>query len=247
MELIRKLIEFARFTLLALRVQFTTLPPRDGLITQMVDAGWGSIGLLTMLTIFAGLNLSVQSYGSFERFGGQDLLGMFAGIGGVRELYPVMAAVVCGARIGANLAASLANMKISEQIEALEVMAVDPMRYLVAPRLWAVTFSLPLLCGYADVIGLGASYAGAVWQLGLDGGSFISQVKEQVALSDLLTGMFKGLVMGWMIAVISCFHGYSVAKRDGAEGVGVATNLAIVHGAVMCIVVNLLLSWMIYG
>jgi phospholipid/cholesterol/gamma-HCH transport system permease protein len=247
MELIRKLIEFARFTLLALRVQFTTLPPREGLVTQLVDAGWGSIGLLTMLTIFAGLNLSVQSYGSFERFGGQDLLGMFAGIGGVRELYPVMAAVVCGARIGANLAASLANMKISEQIEALEVMAVDPMRYLVAPRLWAVTFALPLLCGYADVIGLGASYAGAVWQLGLDGGSFISQVKEQVALSDLLTGMFKGLVMGWMIAVISCFHGYSVAKRDGAEGVGVATNLAIVHGAVMCIVVNLFLSWMIYG
>lgn len=247
MGLIHKLIEFARFTLLALRVQFTTLPPREVLVTQTVDAGWGSLGLLTMLTMFAGLNLSVQSYGSFERFGGQDLLGMFAGIGGVRELYPVMAAVVCGARIGANLAASLANMKISEQIEALEVMAVDPMRYLVAPRLWAVTISLPLLCGYADVIGLGASYVGAVWQLGLDSGSFITQVQEQVRLSDLLTGMFKGLVMGWLIAVISCFHGYSVAKRDGAEGVGIATNLAIVHGAVMCIVINLILSWMIYG
>ncbi len=247
MNTIRKLIEFARFTLLALRVQFTTIPPREILVSQTVDAGWGSLGLLTMLTIFAGLNLSVQSYGSFERFGGQDLLGMFAGIGGVRELYPVMAAVVCGARIGANLAASLANMKISEQIEALEVMAVDPMRYLVAPRLWAVTISLPLLCGYADVIGLGASYAGAVWQLGLDGGSFITQVQEQVRLEDLLTGMFKGLIMGWLIAVISCFHGYTVAKRDGAEGVGIATNLAIVHGAVMCIVVNLLLSWLIYG
>jgi phospholipid/cholesterol/gamma-HCH transport system permease protein len=247
MAAVRKLIEFFRFALLALRVQFTTLPPRDILVQQTVDAGWGSIGLLTMLTIFAGLNLSVQSYGSFERFGGQDLLGMFAGIGGVRELYPVMAAVVCGARIGANLAASLANMKISEQIEALEVMAVDPLRYLVAPRLWAVTISLPLLCGYANVIGLGASYVGAVFQLGLDSGSFITQVQEQVELSDLLTGMFKGLIMGWMIAVISCFHGYSVAKRDGAEGVGVSTNLAIVHGAVMCIVVNLFLSWMIYG
>lgn len=247
MQMLRKLVEFARFVLLAVRVQFTRLPPRDVLVTQLVDAGWGSLALLTMLTIFAGLNLSVQSYGSFERFGGQDLLGMFAGIGGVRELYPVMAAVVCGARIGANLAASLANMKISEQIEALEVMAVDPIRYLVAPRLWAVTIALPLLCGYADVVGLAASYAGAVWQLGLDPGSFISQVQDQVQLSDILTGVFKGLVMGWLIAVISCFHGYSVAKRDGAEGVGIATNLAIVHGAVMCIVVNLLLSWMIYG
>ena len=244
---LRKLVDFVRFLGLALQVQFTRPPPREVLVDQLVDAGWGSLSLLTMLTVFAGLNLSVQSYGSFQRFGGQDLIGMFAGIGGVRELYPVLAAVVCGARIGANLAASLANMRISEQIEALEVMAVDPLRYLVAPRLWAVTLALPLLCGYADVVGLAASYAGAVWQLGLDPGSFILQVQEQVGLADLLTGMFKGLVMGWLVAVIACFHGYSVAKRDGAEGVGVATNLAIVHGAVMCIVVNLLMSWLIYG
>lgn len=242
-----KLVEFARFVGLALRIQFTRLPPRDVFVTQFVDAGWGSLALLTMLTVFAGLNLSIQSYGSFERFGGQDLLGMFAGVGGVRELYPVMAAVVCGARIGANLAASLANMRISEQIEALEVMAVDPVHYLIAPRLWAVTLALPLLCGYADVVGLAASYAGAVWQLGLDPGSFITQVQDNVGLADIGTGLFKGLVMGWLVAVISCFHGYTVAKRDGAEGVGIATNLAIVHGAVMCIVVNLILSWIIYG
>lgn len=242
-----KLVDFARFVGLALRIQFTRMPPRDVLVTQLVDAGWGSLGLLTMLTVFAGLNLSVQSYGSFERFGGQDLLGMFAGVGGVRELYPVMAAVVCGARIGANLAASLANMKISEQIEALEVMAVDPLGYLVSPRLWAVTLALPLLCGYADVVGLAASYAGAVWQLDLDSGSFISQIEQHVRLVDIGAGLFKGLIMGWLVAVISCFHGYNTAKRDGAEGVGIATNLAIVHGAVMCIVVNLLLSWLIYG
>ncbi|KIG11868.1 ABC-type transport system involved in resistance to organic solvents, permease component [Enhygromyxa salina] len=244
---VRQGADFVRFIGLALRIQFTRLPPRDVLVTQLVDAGWGSLALLTVLTLFAGLNLSVQSYGSFERFGGQDLLGMFAGVGGVRELYPVMAAVVCGARIGANLAASLANMRISEQIEALEVMAVDPVHYLVAPRLWAVTLALPLLCGYADVIGLAASYAGAVWQLGLDPGSFISQVQDAVRLADIGTGLLKGLIMGWLVAVISCFHGYTVAKRDGAEGVGIATNLAIVHGAVMCIVVNLILSWLIYG
>jgi phospholipid/cholesterol/gamma-HCH transport system permease protein len=126
-------------------------------------------------------------------------------------------------------------------------MAVDPLRYLIAPRMWAVTLCLPLLCGYADVVGLAASYAGAVWQLGLDPGSFISQVQQHVGLQDILAGMFKGLIMGWLVAVIACFHGYSVAKRDGAEGVGVATNLAIVHGAVMCIVMNLWLSYLIYG
>ncbi|EDM77122.1 ABC-type transport system involved in resistance to organic solvents [Plesiocystis pacifica SIR-1] len=242
-----KLVDFVRFVGLALRVQFTRVPPRDVFITQFVDAGWGSLALLTMLTAFAGLNLSVQSYASFERFGGQDLLGMFAGVGGVRELYPVMAAVVCGARIGANLAASLANMRISEQIEALEVMAVDPLDYLISPRLWAVTLALPLLCGYADVVGIAASYAGAVYQLDLDAGSFMTQIQEQVGLVDIGAGMLKGLIMGWLVAVIACFHGYSVSKRDGADGVGISTNLAIVHGAVTCIVVNLFLSWLIYG
>jgi phospholipid/cholesterol/gamma-HCH transport system permease protein len=239
--------EFLLFAERALVAQLTRFPPIDVLVRQTYQAGVGSVALLTMLIVFAGLNLSVQSYATFERFGGQDFLGMFAGIGGVRELYPVMAAVVCGARIGANLAAALANMKISEQVEALEVMSVDPMRRLVAPRLWAVTFALPLLCGYADVIGIGASYVGAVYQLGLDGGTFMSQLREYVGLGDLLVGMVKGLVFGWLVALIACFHGYRAAKKDGAEGVGVATNRAIVHGAVMCIVLNLVISWLLYG
>jgi phospholipid/cholesterol/gamma-HCH transport system permease protein len=240
-------LEFLLFAQRALVAQLTHVPPMDTLVRQTYQAGVGSIALLTMLTVFAGLNLSVQSYATFERFGGQDFLGMFAGIGGVRELYPVMAAVVCGARIGASLAAALANMKISEQVEALEVMSIDPLRHLVAPRLWAVTIALPLLCGYADVIGIGASYAGAVWQLGLDGGTFMSQIRQFVHLPDLLVGVLKGLVFGWIVALIACFHGYRAAKRDGAEGVGVATNRAIVHGAVVCIVLNLAMSWALYG
>lgn len=241
------LVEFAVFVRYAVAAQLTSLPPMRELAKQTYQAGVGSVALLTVLIAFAGLNLSVQSYATFERFGGQDFLGMFAGIGGVRELYPVMAAVVCGARIGANLAAALANMKISEQVEALEVMAVDPMQHLVAPRLWAVTIALPLLCAYADVIGIGASYVGAVHQLGLDGGTFTSQISEFVKLPDLLVGMFKGLIFGWLVALIACFHGYRAAKRDGAEGVGIATNRAIVHGAVMCIVLNLVISYLLYG
>lgn len=243
----RTLLEFLVFVRHALGAQFSRLPPGDQFAEQAYKAGVGSLGLLTMLTVFAGLNLSVQSYATFERFGGQDFLGMFAGIGGVRELYPVMAAIVCGARIGANLAAALANMKISEQVEALEVMSVDPMRRLVAPRLWAVTFALPLLCAYADVIGIGASYVGAVYQLGLDGGTFESQISQFVGISDLLVGMGKGLLFGWLVALIACFHGYRAAKKEGAEGVGVATNRAIVHGAVSCIVLNLAISWALYG
>ncbi len=239
--------EFLVFARYAVAAQFSGFPDRRILAQQLYTAGVGSMGLLTVLTIFAGLNLSVQSYSTFQRFGGQDFLGMFAGIGGVRELYPVMAAIICGARIGANLAAALANMKISEQVEALEVMSVDPMRYLVAPRLWAVTLALPLLCGYANVVGITGSYYGAVHQLGLDGGTFVSQLEQFVHFSDLLVGVGKGLIFGWLVALVACFHGYRAAKKEGAEGVGIATNRAIVHGAVLCIVLNLFLSWIMYG
>lgn len=237
---------FIEFIQRAIAAQFRGLPPRDEFVKHALDAGLGSVPLLTLLTIFAGMNLSVQAYGTFVRFGGHDLLGLFCGVGGIRELYPVMAAVICGARIGANLAASLANMQISEQVEALEVMAVDPMRRLVAPRLWAVTLMLPLLCAYANVIGLGASYWAAVDQMGVDGGSFMQQVRDIVRLQDLLVGVGKGVVFGWLIALVSCFHGYRALKRDGAEGVGVATNRAIVHSAVLCIVLNMLMSAVLY-
>lgn len=239
--------EFLIFARYAVAAQFAGFPDRRIFAVQLHKAGVGSMALLTILTLFAGLNLSVQSYSTFQRFGGQDFLGMFAGIGGVRELYPVMAAIVCGARIGANLAAALANMKISEQVEALEVMSVDPMKFLVAPRLWAVTVALPLLCGYADVVGIVASYYGAVHQLGLDGGTFVSQLREFVHWQDLMVGVFKGLIFGWLVALVACFHGYRAAKKDGAEGVGIATNRAIVHGAVLCIVLNLVISWLLYG
>ena len=126
-------------------------------------------------------------------------------------------------------------------------MSVDPMRFLVAPRLWAVTLALPLLCGYANVVGIAGSYYGAVHQLGLDGGTFVSQLEQFVRLSDLLVGVGKGLIFGWLVALVACFHGYRAAKKEGAEGVGIATNRAIVHGAVLCIVLNLFLSWLMYG
>ena len=240
-------MRFDTFVRHAVRAQFRGLPPADEFVRHALDAGVGSIALLTLLTIFAGMNLSVQAYGTFARFGGQEMLGLFCGVGGIRELYPVMAAVVCGARIGATLAASLANMQISEQVEALEVMGIDPMRRLIAPRLWAVTLMLPLLCAYADAVGIVASYAASVYQLGINGGVFIQQVRDIVRFEDLAAGVIKGVIFGWLVAIVACYHGFRAAKRDGAEGVGIATNRAIVHAAVLCIVLNMFLSALMYA
>jgi phospholipid/cholesterol/gamma-HCH transport system permease protein len=240
-------MRFDRFVRHALRAQFQGLPPRDEFMRHAIDAGVGSIALLTLLTVFSGMNLAVQAFGTFSRFGGQEMLGLFCGVGGIRELYPVMAAIVCGARIGATLAASLANMQISEQVEALEVMGIDPMRRLIAPRLWAVTLMLPLLCAYADAVGIVSSYAASVYQLGINGGVFIDQVRNIVRFEDLAAGVIKGVIFGWLVAIVACYHGYRAAKRDGAEGVGIATNRAIVHAAVLCIVINMLLSALMYA
>ncbi|MCA9689742.1 MAG: ABC transporter permease [Myxococcales bacterium] len=238
--------DFARFLRRALRVQFLRLPPLDQLIRHSYEAGVGSLGLVTVLIIFAGMGLTVQGYGAFVRFGGQSQLGVFVGIGGVRELYPVMAGIMVGARVGANLAAELANMKISEQVEALEVMSVDPMRYLVAPRLWATALMVPLLCAYSIVIGLCASYFAAVHQLDLNAGNYLAQLSDNVTWIDLAAGVFKGLIFGQLVALIACFFGMRAQKSEGAEGVGVATNRAIVFAAVSCIVVNMLLSAVMY-
>ncbi|HFE45509.1 MAG TPA: ABC transporter permease [Nannocystis exedens] len=240
-------MSFFWFVRHALVAQFTRLPPAEPFVRHMVDAGLGSLGLLTLLIFFAGLSLAVQGYASFVRFGGQEFLGLFCGIGGIRELYPVMAAIVCGARIGANLAASLANMQISEQVEALEVMGIEPMRQLVAPRLWAVTLAMPLLCAYAIVVGLGASYLASVHQLGVNPGNFAAQLRGIIGLDDLMTGLFKGVLFGWLVAIVACYHGYSAVQRNGAEGVGIATNRAIVHSAVLCIVLNMVLSAILYA
>ena len=231
----------------ALAAQLSRPPPAAPFLRHAVDAGVGSMALLTLLIFFAGMGLAVQGYAAFHRFGGQEFLGLFCGIGGVRELFPVMAAVICGARIGANLAASLANMQISEQVEALEVMGIDPMHYLVAPRLWAAVLAMPLLCAYADVVGLGASYLAAVHQMGVDAGTFVSQLRGIIRWQDLAVGVGKGLVFGWLVAIVACYHGYRAAKREGAAGVGVATNRAIVHAAVLCIVLNMILSAILYA
>jgi len=238
--------EFLTFLVRALGCQFRHLPPRSQFVYHALDAGIGSVLLVILLIVFAGMGLAVQGYAAFTRFGGQDLLGTFVGIGGIRELYPVLSGIIVGARVGANLAASLANMQISEQVEALEVMGIDPMRYLVAPRMWAVTLMVPLLCGFAIVVGLGASYFTAVYQLGLNGGTFLDQVAALTSWTDLAAGLLKGLIFGWLVAIIACFHGYRASKRDGAEGVGIATNRAIVHASVVCIVANMIISAFLY-
>lgn len=242
-----RLLVFLRFARDVTLMQLTSWPRWIAVIEHAYESTVGSLALVTVLSIFAGLNLSVQAYDTFARFGGQSFIGMFAGVGGLRELFPVMAAVICGARIGAHVTSTLAAMRIGQQIDALDVMSVDTIDYLVVPRQWALIITMPWLCAYATFVGLGASYVQSVHVLGLDPGAFWSQLATVVTLRDLWIGPAKGLLFGWFVAQISCFHGYMAHTASTDDPVGTATNRSIVHSTVACIGLNLLVSWWLYG
>lgn len=234
------------FLLRALGAQMHSPPWSQQSQRYAQSAGVGSLALVLVLATFSGLTLVVTGQDSFRRFGAQDLLGVFAAVGGVRELFPVICAVVCGAKISAQFAASLASMRVGEQVDALEVMGVDPVRYLIAPRVWAAFWTMPVLVLLADFVGLCASYVGAVHQLGVDPGSYWEQLRTHVTLYDLLVGVIKGALMGWLIALVACHQGYRVSRSQGPVGVGQATNRAIVWASLACIVLNLMLSAVLY-
>jgi phospholipid/cholesterol/gamma-HCH transport system permease protein len=235
------------FAWAVLRAQMAFRPTYGQWLLQIHEATIHSLFLVAVLSFFGGLNLVVQSYDGFARIGGHDLLGLMVAVGGVRELFPVMAAVVCGAKLGAAMAASLGNMRLSEQIEALEVMGVEPFSMLVGPRVWALCVALPLLCIWAYVIGIASSWLAAVYQLHRDSGFFFEQLQANISFYDLATGVCKSLIMGWVVATIACYHGYYLDRREGAGGVGRVANAAIVQGALACIVLNLALSLVFYG
>lgn len=230
----------------ALLAQLRSRPWSAQSLSHAWSAGVGSLPLVVVLAVFSGLTLVVTGENSFRRFGAQDLLGVFAAVGGVRELFPVICAVVCGAKISASFAASLANMRVGQQVDALEVMGVDPVHYLIAPRLWAALWTMPVLVLFANAVGLAASYFGAVVQLGVDPGSYWDQLATHVTGYDLGVGLIKGAIMGWIIALVACHEGYRVSGSLGALGVGQATNRAIVSACLACILLNLFLSAMLY-
>lgn len=238
--------EWGRFFVDAVLAQLKSRPWSRESLSHAHATGVGSLPLVLVLALFSGLTLVVTGENSFRRFGAQDLLGVFAAVGGVRELFPVICAVVCGAKISAQFAASLANMRVGEQIDALEVMGVDTAQYLIAPRLWAAWWTMPILVLSANFVGLISSYLGAVYQLGVDPGSYWEQLRTHVTAYDLGVGILKGASMGWVIALVACYQGFRVSSSMGALGVGQATNRAIVLSCLACIVLNLFLSAMLY-
>lgn len=220
-------------------------PPVAATIEASYTIGWRSLPILLVISGFVGTNLAVQGYNAFAPLGGQSLVGMFVALAGVRELAPILVAAMVAAKAGTEMASQLAVMRIQEQIDALEVMAISPHWYLVTPRILGILIMLPALTMICILNLIVCSYLVSVYQLGLDGAEFLALFAATTRVADLFFCAVKAFVFGLVICLVSCFYGFH--SGSGPAGVGRATNAAVVVSAVVCAALNYLLSEVMFG
>lgn len=237
--------DFAWFCFDFLRATALRPPPPGRGMEEAYRIGVQSLPVLLTISVFVGTNLSLQGYNGFAPLGGQRLVGMFVALAGVRELAPIIAAAMVAAKAGTEMASQIAVMRTRDQIDALEVMAVNPYWFLIAPRMIGILLVMPALTIIAIFTTLVSSYAVATLQLGLNGAQFLDFVRASVDGRDFITGMLKALVFGAVICMVSCYFGFRSTK--GPEGVGQATNSAVVVSSVLCVTLNYIVSQVLYG
>jgi phospholipid/cholesterol/gamma-HCH transport system permease protein len=205
-----------------------------------VEVGTNSVGVVGVTGMFIGMVLAVQAYGQFHAIGLETSLGAIIHISIVRELGPVLAAVMLAGRVGSSMAAELATMRVTEQLDALACLGTDPVKYLGAPRVLACLFMLPLLTVVADVMGLVGSSLICLHVYNIDSFHYWRHTREFVKVWDVAIGLGKGFVFGAVLALIACHRGFN--SRAGAQGVGRAATEAFVVAFVAILVLDFLLA-----
>jgi phospholipid/cholesterol/gamma-HCH transport system permease protein len=204
------------------------------LIRQMRSIGAESFFLVGLIGLFTGMVLGLQGYNTLSRFGSEGALGTVVALVLVRELGPVLAALMVAARAGSAMAAELGSMQATEQIDALSVMAINPVQYLVTPRVLAGIISFPLLTALFDVIGIWGGWAVGVGLMGAPNGPFFNGIAQNMSGHDIATGIYKALVFGLVVMWVCCYKGYHAERM--ATGVSRATTEAVVLSSVLILV-----------
>lgn len=212
----------------------------DEIIRHMEFIGNRSILIICLTGAFTGLALSYQIYLGFKLVNATNLVGPTVALGITRELGPVLTGLIVAARAGGAMAARLGTMRVSEQIDALEVMGIDPRQYLVAPRIFAAFITMPLLCAVFDFIAMMGASLLCIKVLGLDEAVFWDKIQQWIEPGDINQGMLKAAVFGLTFSAICTHRGF--AAKGGAKGVGEATNEGVVNSMVLIIVANYLLT-----
>lgn len=219
-------------------------PPRmRHVFQQMAHLGVDTLPIIALTMLFTGMVLTLQTAVEFIKLGAQSTVGGIVTIAVGRELGPVLAGVVTAGRVGAAITAEISTMKVTEQIDALKVMATNPIGYLVVPRLIACMLMLPLLVVFGDVIGsLGGWMIGSYYDINLY--MYVNSINTYVVPHDITGGLIKAIVFGAIIAIVGCYYGLNAA--NGAEGVGKATTRSVVISIIIIFFSNCLLSMLLY-
>src|SRR3989338_5282754 len=220
------------------------LPKREGIFNQMVFAGVGSLIIAAFVSFFTGIVIAMQSAYQFSRFGANIYVAPMVSVGLARELGPVLTALVVAGRVGAAITAELGTMKVTEQIEAFETMALNPIRFLVVPRFLALLVMLPCLTMLADLIGIFGGFLVGVFNLHLDPYRYITFSFQFMDWKDVWTGLVKSVVFAIIISIIGCYMG--LKTKGGAEGVGKSTTLSVVTSFILIILFDCILTGIFY-
>ncbi len=207
---------------------------------QMEFVGVKSIYVVVLTGTFTGMVLALQSYYGFKMFSAESLVGSTVALSMTRELGPVLTALMVTARAGSAMAAELGTMRVTEQIDALSVMATNPVKHLIVPRIIASVFMLPILTIVSDFMGILGGYFVGVTILNINEGAFVKNVTRYVDLDDLYNGLTKAAVFGLILSVIGCYKGFNTS--GGAEGVGKATTEAVVLASVTILISDYFLT-----
>jgi len=228
------------FLLLALLMIFR--PKQLPKIAQQVYyIGASSTMIILLVGLFTGMVLSLQSYHALVKFGAEGSLGTLVALSLIRELGPVLTAIMITARAGSAITAEIGIQRISEQIDALDTMRIDPLRYLVSPRITASIISFPLLTAFFDLIGIMGGYITGVVLLGVNSGIYFYRIQASVELKDVTDGFIKAMVFAVIVSTICCYQGYFAHMRTdshGAKAVGLSTTSAVVLSCVLILVAD---------
>jgi phospholipid/cholesterol/gamma-HCH transport system permease protein len=209
-------------------------------VHQVYNAGARSLIIIMLSGLFVGMVLALTGIDLLQRFGSEDVLGVAAALGLLKELGPVVTALLFAGRAGTSLTSEIGLMKATDQLTAMEMMAVDPMRYVAAPRFLGGIIAMPLLVAIFDIVGLFGAQLVGVQQMGVNAGTFWSQTQGSVHLDDVTEGITKSLTFGVICTLIAVYEGYNAAPT--AEGVGLATTRTVVASAVLTLIFDYFLT-----
>ena len=207
---------------------------------QLMGVGYFSLPVVGLTAVFTGAALALNIYTGGGRFNAEQIMPQIVALGITRELGPVLAALMLAGRVSAAMAAEIGAMRATEQIDAMKTLSTDPFRYLVAPRLLATVIVMPLLTLAADIIGIAGGWVVATKTLDFNGAVYVKNTWDFLQSWDVISGLIKAAVFGFIIALMGCYHGYN--SSGGARGVGRATTHAVVSAAILIFAADYLLT-----